>query len=144
MSVVTAGCEGGCGVTLSVDGCEVLDDVTTVYRHTVARCRVIRTLREAGQAAAGGRGTCVVRVPEAWPSGFAVLVSRTAPFAMATVWVQVVVAGEVVWSHYPRLLDSLGAGVEEQVRAALDRPWEVPGEIPPAPVLARDPYAGRT
>jgi hypothetical protein len=141
------GCEGGCGCELTGDMREVADGVTTVLVHTVERCRLIRTLREAGQAAVGD-GSSVVRIPRS-PEAFIVHVSRVwrgrvSIEAASTTYqdVQAVVAAETAWLHSPDRLEALGAWVEENIRRALRQPHATWGWLP-GPVIARDPYRGR-
>lgn len=138
---VVSGCEGGCGCELTGDMREVADGFTTVFVHTVERCRLIRTLREAGQAAVGD-GSSVVRT-SGWPeASFMVHVSRVLSIEAASTTyqdVQAVVAAETAWLHSPDRLEALGAWVEENIRRALRQPHTTWGWLP-GPVIARDPY----
>lgn len=143
------GCEGGCGCELAGDMRELADGVTTVLVHTVERCRLIRTLREAGQAAVGD-GSSIVRSVRS-PEAFVVHVTRVwagrAPSmeAASTTYqeVQGVITAETAWLHSPDRLGALGAWVEENIRRALDNPRTVAIGAIGGPVIARDPYRGR-
>jgi hypothetical protein len=128
---------------------EVTDGVwTTVREHTVDRCRLIRTLREAGQAAVGA-GSSVVR-SSGWPESFVVQVVRVTSGRVSRIEatstcrqeVQCVVSPELAWAHSPDALGVLGAWVEENIRHALDNPDSVAVGSVPGPILARDPYSG--
>jgi len=140
-------CEGGCGCTLT-DGMRETVEGIAAQEHTVERCRMIRTLREAGQAAVGPGGTAVVR-DGTGPVGFAVHVTRVtrtdgigvlALDSEARTDVQCVIAAEVAWSHSPDHLDVLGAWVKENIDHALNNPQCLPGSLMSFPLIARDPY----
>jgi hypothetical protein len=138
-------CEGHCGVAVTDAGRETVDGYTTVVEHTVGRCRLLRTLREAGQRAVGSDGTSVV---VAEPHGFLVRVSRmvtefcwygygfSMPGDLLTIGY---VVSELMAMTAP--LDVLGRTVEDGIRAGLARPPLARGTVD-GPLLARDPYAG--
>jgi hypothetical protein len=148
MSDHTAGCEGGCGCELTGDGWEAVGGVARTFQHTVERCRLIRTLREAGQTAIG-IGTSLVRVR---PKAFVVHVARSVSVPVPVrvgrgelagrYEIQCMVDSALAWSHSPDHLGVLAAWVEENIRHALDHPECVTSGSVAGPVLARHPFRG--
>jgi hypothetical protein len=137
---MTAGCEGHCGVELTADGWEWLDPVAPMRAHTVERCRLIRTLREAGVRAAPPEAVVTVRDRE--PEALTVWVStRTTRRGRTEVLLDVgaIIGLDYAWSTP---LDVLGVETEENIRRALANPTLLARGGPQGPVLARDPYAG--
>lgn len=139
-----SGCEGGCGVELTGDGWEWVDPGAPMRAHTVERCRLIRTLREAGVRAAppGAVVTVRDREPEALTVWVSTRTTRVVGWLEADVSLTVgaIIGLDYAWSTP---LDVLGAETEENIRRALANPTALARGGPVGPVLARDPYAGR-
>lgn len=146
-------CEGGCGCDLTDDMRETVDRYTTVREHTVGRCRLIRTLREAGVRGAPPGSEVTVRDEGACNA--LMVWARVSASASATTltgigWLMrgdtLSVGIVVALDHAERTpLDVLGAEVEKNVRALIAHP-DLLNPAPRGrvgPVLARNPYTRR-